>query len=56
MGDARAALHVYGFWGIVVIESMYLFPFVFIQVSGALEHMDPTLEESARISGAGSSR
>jgi iron(III) transport system permease protein len=31
---------------------MYLFPFVFIQVSGALERMDPTLEESARISGA----
>ena len=26
--------------------------FVFIQVSGALERMDPTLEESARISGA----
>ena len=32
---------------------MYLFPFVFIQVCGALERMDPTLEESARISGAG---
>lgn len=31
---------------------MYLFPFVFIQVCGALERMDPTLEESARISGA----
>ena len=29
------------------------FPFVFIQVCGALERMDPTLEESARISGAG---
>ncbi len=32
---------------------MYLFPFVFLQVAGALERMDPTLEESARISGAG---
>ena len=32
---------------------MYLFPFVFIQVCGALERMDPTLEESARISGRG---
>jgi iron(III) transport system permease protein len=30
----------------------YYFPFVFIQVSGALERMDPTLEESARIAGA----
>ncbi len=39
--------------GIVMVEIMYLFPFVFIQVCGALERMDPTLEESARISGAG---
>ena len=37
--------------GIIAIETMYLFPFVFLQVSGALERMDPTLEESARISG-----
>lgn len=52
--DTRTPLfNIYGFWGIVVIETMYLFPFVFIQVSGALEHMDPTLEESARIAGAG---
>lgn len=52
-GTRDALFNVYGFWGIVVIETMYLFPFVFIQVSGALERMDPTLEESARISGAG---
>lgn len=39
--------------GIIAVETMYLFPFVFIQVSGALERMDPTLEEAARISGAG---
>ncbi|MCC8057896.1 iron ABC transporter permease [Cloacibacillus sp.] len=52
-GTRHALFNVYGFWGIVIIETMYLFPFVFIQVSGALERMDPTLEESARISGAG---
>ncbi|HTG02078.1 MAG TPA: iron ABC transporter permease [Nitrospirota bacterium] len=44
---------IYSLWGIIAVETMYLFPFVFIQVSGALERMDPTLEESARISGAG---
>jgi iron(III) transport system permease protein len=44
---------IYGLVGIIAVETMYLFPFVFIQVSGALERMDPTLEESARISGAG---
>ncbi|MBQ2761978.1 MAG: iron ABC transporter permease [Mailhella sp.] len=43
---------IYGYGGIMAIETMYLFPFVFIQVCGALERMDPTLEESARISGA----
>ncbi len=46
-------LNIYGLGGIIAVETMYLFPFVFIQVSGALERMDPTLEESARISGAG---
>ena len=45
--------NIYSFAGIIAVEVMYLFPFVFIQVCGALERMDPTLEESARISGAG---
>ena len=44
---------IYSYLGIIIVEVMYLFPFVFIQVCGALERMDPTLEESARISGAG---
>jgi iron(III) transport system permease protein len=43
---------IYTYGGIIAVETMYLFPFVFIQVCGALERMDPTLEESARISGA----
>jgi len=45
--------NIYSLTGIIIVETMYLFPFVFIQVSGALERMDPTLEEAARISGAG---
>ena len=45
--------NIYSYAGIIAVEIMYLFPFVFIQVCGALERMDPTLEESARISGAG---
>jgi iron(III) transport system permease protein len=52
-GTDQPFFNIYSLWGIVAVESMYLFPFVFIQVSGALERMDPTLEESARISGAG---
>ena len=45
--------NIYSYAGIALVEVMDLFPFVFIQVCGALERMDPTLEESARISGAG---
>jgi iron(III) transport system permease protein len=52
-GLADPLFNIYGFGGIIAVETMYLFPFVFIQVCGALERMDPTLEESARISGAG---
>ncbi|MCE5242598.1 MAG: iron ABC transporter permease [Syntrophobacteraceae bacterium] len=52
-GLSEPVFNIYGYCGIIAVETMYLFPFVFIQVCGALERMDPTLEESARISGAG---
>ncbi|HEY9054591.1 MAG TPA: iron ABC transporter permease [Rectinemataceae bacterium] len=52
-GLEKAPINIMSLGGIIAIESMYLFPFVFLQVAGALERMDPTLEESARISGAG---
>ncbi len=52
LGVDGPIINIYSYGGIMAIETMYLFPFVFIQVSGALERMDPTLEESARISGA----
>jgi iron(III) transport system permease protein len=53
LGTEEPLFNIYSFLGIIAVETMYLFPFVFIQVCGALERMDPTLEESARISGAG---
>ncbi|MCD8199301.1 MAG: iron ABC transporter permease [Phascolarctobacterium sp.] len=52
-GLTEPVFNIYSYVGISAVEVMYLFPFVFIQVCGALERMDPTLEESARISGAG---
>ena len=52
LGFDSPIFDIYSYAGIILVETMYLFPFVFIQVSGALERMDPTLEESARISGA----
>ncbi len=53
LGFDGPLFNIYSFAGIMAVETMYLFPFVFIQVCGALERMDPTLEESARISGTG---
>jgi len=52
-GLEGSLFNIYSLGGIIAVETMYLFPFVFLQVAGALERMDPTLEESARISGAG---
>jgi iron(III) transport system permease protein len=52
LGFSEPIFNIYSYHGIILVETMYLFPFVFIQVAGALERMDPTLEESARISGA----
>ena len=52
LGFDGPIFNIYSYAGIMAVETMYLFPFVFIQVCGALERMDPTLEESARISGA----
>lgn len=52
LGLPGPVFDIYTYGGIMAVETMYLFPFVFIQVCGALERMDPTLEEAARISGA----
>lgn len=49
---AKAPFNINSVAGIIVIEVVYYFPFVYMQVVSALERMDPTLEESARIAGA----
>lgn len=49
---SEAPLNINSIWGIVFVEVSYYFPFVFMQVVSALERMDPTLEEAARIAGA----
>ena len=51
-GFETAPLNINSLWGIIFVEVSYYFPFVFMQVVSALERMDPTLEESARIAGA----
>lgn len=51
-GSATPLFNINSIAGIVFVEVSYYFPFVFLQVVSALERMDPTLEESARIAGA----
>lgn len=47
-----APVNINSLGGIIFVEISYYFPFVFMQVVSALERMDPTLEECARIAGA----
>lgn len=51
-GLSGAPFNINSVWGIAFVEISYYFPFVFMQVVSALERMDPTLEECARIAGA----
>lgn len=51
-GADSALININSIGGIIFVEMSYYFPFVFMQVVSALERMDPTLEESARIAGA----
>ncbi len=51
-GGDTALFNINSLAGIIFVETCYYFPFVFIQASSALERMDPTLEESAKIAGA----
>ncbi len=55
-GTRTPLFNIYSFGGMVLVMGFYTFPFVFLAVRGALERMNPSLEEAARICGAGSSR
>ena len=48
-----APFNIYTFGGIAWVLTLFYSPFAFITISRAMEKMDPTLEEAARISGAG---
>ncbi len=45
--------NIYGLLGIVFVESLFLYTFVFLNVTNALCNMDSSLEEAARMCGAG---
>lgn len=41
-----------GFWGVVVLEVLHLYPIMYLNVAVALANVDPSLEEAARNMGA----
>lgn len=42
-----------GFWGIVILQVMSLYPILYLNVSAAMANIDPSLRESAQNMGAG---
>lgn len=51
-GLEAAPFDIYTFWGLAWVLTLFYSPFAFITISRAMEKMDPTLEEAARVSGA----
>jgi iron(III) transport system permease protein len=41
-----------GFWGVVILEVLHLYPIMYLNVAAALANVDPSLEEAARNMGA----
>ena len=44
--------NVYGYWGIVVVQTLTFFPVCYMMLKGLLKNIDPSLEEAARDMGA----
>jgi iron(III) transport system permease protein len=42
-----------GFWAIVVVEALHLYPILYLNATAALANLDPALEEAAENLGAG---
>lgn len=45
-----------GFWGVVILEALHLYPIMYLNLSSALANIDPTMEEAARNVGSSSLR
>ena len=56
LGGHGALVNIYSFWGLVVVMTSRFYVYVFLTTAAALEQMDPSLEEAARMCGASLSR
>jgi len=41
-----------GFWGVVILETLHLYPIMYLNIAAALANVDPSLEEAAENLGA----
>ena len=48
-----AVLNIYSTFGIILVIGMAHVPLAYLMISGSLRQMDPSLEQAARVSGAG---
>ncbi|MGB9594910.1 MAG: ABC transporter permease, partial [Candidatus Poribacteria bacterium] len=45
-----------GFWGVVFLEVLHLYPIMYLNIAAAMANVDPSLEEAAESMGAGKLR
>ncbi len=53
LGFPGALLNVDNLWGVIWVTGLFFAPLVYLFVVGSLRRMDPSLEDSARTTGAG---
>ncbi|MCO5731588.1 iron ABC transporter permease [Rhizobium sp. SSA_523] len=49
----QGPFNIYSMTGLIVVTGLYTVPYVYLIVSAALQRLDPSVEEAARVSGAG---
>jgi len=52
LGTHHAFVNVYSIWGMIWVDGLHYSPMAFLLMSAAFRSMDPSLEESAMMSGA----
>jgi len=52
LGGHGYIVNIYTFWGLVLVMSLRFYVYVYLTTVSALEQIDPSLEEAARMSGA----
>lgn len=46
-------INIYSLYGLILVYTIYMIPYVFLIVSAGIRNLDPQLEEQSRVSGAG---